>query len=124
MSNTDTLEQAREDGRVPWYDGNQHHPSVVIYKDKYPVTEGHLLFVPKVNDSYHIRECFKLAIALGKGKVLGDNDVTGYNVGLNMGESAGQTVMYPHVHLIYRRDNDVEFPQGGVRGVIPCKQQY
>jgi len=52
------------------------------------------------------------------------NPITGFNVGINMGESAGQTCMYPHVHLIFRRDGDIENPAGGVRGVIPEKQKY
>jgi len=52
------------------------------------------------------------------------NPITGYNIGINMGESAGQTCMYPHVHLIFRRDGDMEDPRGGVRGVIPSKQKY
>jgi diadenosine tetraphosphate (Ap4A) HIT family hydrolase len=53
-----------------------------------------------------------------------NNNITGYNIGLNIGTSAGQTVMYPHVHLIFRRDGDMEDPKGGVRGVIPSKQKY
>jgi len=52
------------------------------------------------------------------------NPITGFNVGINMGTSAGQTVMYPHVHFIFRRDGDMEEPAGGVRGVIPNKQKY
>ena len=51
-----------------------------------------------------------------------DNTVTGFNVGINAGASAGQTVF--HVHLIPRRDGDVVDPRGGVRGVIPSKQRY
>jgi diadenosine tetraphosphate (Ap4A) HIT family hydrolase len=53
-----------------------------------------------------------------------NNNITGYNVGINMGKSAGQTCLYPHVHLIFRRDGDTENPRGGVRGVIPSKQNY
>jgi diadenosine tetraphosphate (Ap4A) HIT family hydrolase len=45
-------------------------------------------------------------------------------MGINMGKSAGQTCMYPHVHLIFRRDGDMDDPQGGVRGVLPTKQSY
>jgi diadenosine tetraphosphate (Ap4A) HIT family hydrolase len=47
-----------------------------------------------------------------------------FNVGLNMGEAAGQTVMYPHVHLIPRMHGDTTDPVGGVRGVIPLQQNY
>jgi ATP adenylyltransferase len=52
------------------------------------------------------------------------NNITGYNVGLNVGESAGQTCMYPHVHLIFRRNGDMSDPRGGVRHVIPEKGNY
>ena len=53
-----------------------------------------------------------------------DNTVTGFNVGNNVGEDAGQTVMHCHTHLIPRRKGDVEEPRGGVRGVIADKQKY
>lgn len=49
---------------------------------------------------------------------------TGYNIGMNCGKSAGQTIMHIHVHLIPRYDGDVENPRGGVRGVIPNKKYY
>jgi len=62
---------------------------------------------------------------MGYDNVASDKtNITGYNMGINMGESAGQTCMYPHVHLIFRRDGDTEDPKGGVRGVIPNKQKY
>ena len=48
----------------------------------------------------------------------------GYNIGINSGESAGQTVMHLHVHLIPRYKGDVENPRGGIRGIIPEKQNY
>ncbi|NQW03683.1 MAG: HIT domain-containing protein [Acidobacteria bacterium] len=51
-------------------------------------------------------------------------DVTGFNVGINSGESAGQTIFHCHVHLIPRRPGDVEEPRGGVRGVIPGRAHY
>ena len=53
-----------------------------------------------------------------------ENAVTGFNVGINAGASAGQTVFHVHIHLIPRRDDDVADPRGGVRGVIPSKQGY
>jgi ATP adenylyltransferase len=53
-----------------------------------------------------------------------DPTVTGFNIGINAGASAGQTVFHVHVHLIPRRDGDVVDPRGGVRGVIPSKQRY
>lgn len=51
-------------------------------------------------------------------------DISGFNVGMNCGESAGQTILHCHIHLIPRRDGDCDNPRGGVRGVIPDKQQY
>ena len=53
-----------------------------------------------------------------------DNMVTGFNVGINTGTSAGQTVFHVHIHLIPRRDGDVAEPRGGVRGVIPSQHRY
>lgn len=53
-----------------------------------------------------------------------DETITGFNVGIIDGEDAGQTVMHCHIHLIPRRNGDMENPRGGVRGVIPEKQSY
>lgn len=53
-----------------------------------------------------------------------DATVTGFNIGMNCGESAGQTVMHAHVHVIPRRQGDTPDPRGGVRGVIPNKMSY
>ena len=65
------------------------------------------------------------ATVMGKTNMESEgNEITGFNVGLNMGESAGQTCMYPHVHLIFRRDGDMEDPRGGVRHVIPERGNY
>jgi diadenosine tetraphosphate (Ap4A) HIT family hydrolase len=123
--NIDTLEQAQADGRAPWTNVELDTREFVVYNDIYPVTEGHTLVVPKVNHEDNLMKCFKFAIAMGQQNVETDsNNITGYNVGINMGESAGQTCMYPHVHLIFRRDGDMEDPKGGVRGVIPSKQKY
>ena len=53
-----------------------------------------------------------------------DLTVNGFNIGVNVGKIAGQSIPHVHVHLIPRRQGDVENPQGGVRGVIPGKQKY
>jgi diadenosine tetraphosphate (Ap4A) HIT family hydrolase len=53
-----------------------------------------------------------------------DASVTGFNIGINAGKDAGQTIFHCHMHLIPRRVGDVEDPRGGVRGVIPSKQKY
>lgn len=55
---------------------------------------------------------------------LEDSSVSGFNVGVNCGESAGQTIFHAHIHLIPRRDGDTPNPRGGVRGVIPEKMSY
>jgi len=121
----DTLEKAQQDGRAPWTDVEINTRDFVVYNDKFPVTEGHTLVVPKQATMDDIERCIKFAMSMGQQNVASlSNNITGYNVGINMGESAGQTCMYPHVHLIFRRDGDTEEPKGGVRGVIPSKQQY
>ena len=53
-----------------------------------------------------------------------DKTIKGFNIGINSGIEAGQSIMHCHIHLIPRREGDVENPQGGVRGVIPSKQHY
>ena len=53
-----------------------------------------------------------------------DSKITGFNVGVNVGKDAGQSIMHCHIHLIPRRKGDVEDPRGGVRGVIPERQKY
>ena len=122
---TDTLEQAQQDGRAPWTEVEIDTKEFVVYTDIYPVTEGHTLVVPKRNTEENILKCFNFALTMGNDNIRSENNnITGYNVGINMGKSAGQTCMYPHVHLIFRRDGDVENPKGGVRGVIPSKQNY
>ena len=113
---------------APWPDENIVHEgeNIVVYKDGYPVTEGHLLFVPKrtaVSHSLDIMRCFKMAYQRGtEGVENGEWDA--FNVGINNGEAAGQTVMWPHVHMIPRREDDTPNPKGGIRNVIPLKGNY
>jgi diadenosine tetraphosphate (Ap4A) HIT family hydrolase len=122
---TDTLQKAQAEGRAPWTKVEIDTREFVVYSDIYPVTEGHTLIVPKENTVENIQKCFKFAQEMGNMNIEAEsNPITGYNIGINMGTSAGQTCMYPHVHLIFRRDGDMEDPRGGVRGVIPEKQKY
>jgi diadenosine tetraphosphate (Ap4A) HIT family hydrolase len=122
---TDTLELAQKDGRAPWTDIQHDTRDFVVFNDGFPVTEGHTLVVPKTNTQEEILKCFKFALAMGNDNVASpNNNITGYNIGLNMGESAGQTCMYPHVHLIFRRDGDCENPRGGIRHCVPGKGDY
>ena len=121
----DTLENAQKDGRAPWTEVQLDTRDFVVYSDKFPVTEGHTLVVPKTNTQEEVMKCFKFAMAMGEENVAAkSNDITGYNIGLNTGASAGQTCMYPHVHLIFRRDGDCENPKGGIRHCVPGKGDY
>ena len=100
-------------------------------EDKSPVTMGHMLVIPKrhVPDYFTLGQaelnCLHSLMSSLKSKALGtDSSILGFNVGVNCGETAGQTVMHCHVHLIPRRSGDVEKPEGGVRHVIPRKGFY
>jgi diadenosine tetraphosphate (Ap4A) HIT family hydrolase len=121
----ETLEEAKTFGVAPWNDEVRELEDFhfMVFRDKYPVTNGHLLFVPKFNNNNIIAECFEFALAHGQ-KMVANGECDGFNIGLNVGLSAGQTVMYPHVHLIPRRNGDMEDPRGGVRHVIPEKGNY
>lgn len=118
-----TLKQAQELGIAPWDDIYFEDKTLWIFRDRYPVSEGHLLFVPKINNDDAIMDCFRAARRYGEWYVIsGRSDA--YNVGMNCGEAAGQTIMYPHIHMIPRRNGDCEDPVGGVRGVIPGQANY
>jgi len=98
--------------------------NVIVYKDGFPVTEGHLLFVPKKRQRrLDITICFEYAWEWGV-KGICDYKWDAFNIGINNGVAAGQTVMWPHVHLIPRRKGDTPNPKGGVRHVIPRKGNY
>jgi len=101
------------------------------FKDLYPVTVGHSLFIPKrhVQSFFDLEKNEKEAIfdllELEREELMKqDKFITGFNIGINDGSDAGQTVMHCHVHLIPRRNGDMSDPRGGVRGVIPEKQSY
>jgi len=117
------LDDAQAAGAAPWEDFVREDFHVVVFRDRYPVTPGHLLFVPVYNTEGLIKDAFGDAVKEGE-RMIAAGDCDGYNVGLNMGTAAGQTVMYPHVHLIPRRTGDCTDPVGGVRNVIPGKGNY
>jgi diadenosine tetraphosphate (Ap4A) HIT family hydrolase len=125
MINYETLDEAQADGVAPWdlkvQKLSDYH--VTVFEDRYPVTRGHLLFVPNYNTDAVIIDCMESAMRYGRGLVA-DGKCDGFNIGINMGPSAGQTVMYPHVHLIPRRVGDTANPIGGVRGVIFGQADY
>lgn len=103
----------------------------LAFEDKYPVTKAHTLIIPKrhVSDYFdlHQPEINAIHQLLHKRKAqlqADDSTITGFNVGINAGADAGQTIFHCHVHLIPRRNGDMDDPTGGVRGVIPDKQRY
>jgi diadenosine tetraphosphate (Ap4A) HIT family hydrolase len=112
-----------EDSSAPWTDLVEQDYHVVVYRDKYPCTEGHLLFVPKYNTIHVLNDAFENAVRWGIDQVE-KGQWNGFNIGLNYGPAAGQTVDWPHIHLIPRRTGDVEDPIGGVRNTIPGKGNY
>ena len=99
--------------------------------DSYPVSSQHCLIIPK----RHVKEYFDLSEeeVLGCDQLIkkikikvenNDKTIKGFNIGINSGKEAGQSIMHCHIHLIPRREGDVENAQGGVRGVITSKQHY
>ena len=98
--------------------------------DNYPVSEGHTLLIPKRHcKSYfdlNFIELESVGVTIGVIKRLLDTKYKpdGYNIGINCGEAAGQTVMHCHIHIIPRYNGDCENPRGGVRGCIPSRMNY
>ena len=99
--------------------------------DTYPVSQYHCLIIPK----RHLSDYFELTndeliacndlIKIIKQEIKSkDKSVVAFNIGTNIGKVSGQSIMHCHIHLIPRREGDVENPQGGVRAVIPKKQHY
>jgi len=109
-------------------DSNNH---ALAFYDGYPVTKYHTLIIPK----RHVADYFDLEkieidainnlLQTQKNRLLEmDQTITGFNIGINIGEDAGQSIFHVHIHLIPRRYGDMKNPKGGVRGVISEKQKY
>ena len=103
----------------------------LAFRDGFPVTPFHTLVIPKrhVADYFDLfqpeRNAMNALLESQRSTILElDEKVTGFNIGINAGEDAGQTIFHCHMHLIPRRKGDVAEPRGGVRGVIPEKQKY
>ena len=102
----------------------------VAFYDGFPVSPGHALIIPK----RHVSSFFDLSkverqdllnLADSVKRILEERyHPDGYNIGINVGEAAGQSIFHVHMHLIPRYQGDVPSPRGGVRGVIPTKQNY
>ena len=102
-----------------------------VVRDSYPVTNHHTLIIPHrhvssffdLNDN-EFNDLNKILKKQRQSLLDLDKEITGFNIGVNAGADAGQTIMHVHIHLIPRRKGDIENPRGGVRGVIPSKQKY
>ena len=114
-------------------ESGSNHENDLAYAsyDSYPVSKYHCLIIPK----RHLRDYFDLTndeliachnlIKVIKDEILKkDKTVKGFNLGTNIWKVSGQSILHCHFHMIPRRENDVENPQGGVRSVIPKKQHY
>jgi len=107
----------------------QNSNAFALY-DKYPVTIGHILII----SNRHVANWFELSFKEQIDCMILVNEMKeylqkeynpdGFNIGINIGTAAGQTINHVHVHLIPRYKDDCEDPTGGVRGVIPEKQKY
>lgn len=102
----------------------------IAFFDGFPVSPGHALIIPRrhVASFFNLskdeqQDMLKLADCV-KSIIDEKYHPDGYNVGVNVGEAAGQSIFHVHMHLIPRYKGDVSNPRGGVRGVIPSKQSY
>ena len=102
----------------------------LVIRDGYPVTPGHTLVIPKrhIGSWFEITQAEQQALLdlLAKAKAVLETEFMpdGYNIGINDGPTAGQTVPHLHMHLIPRYKGDQEDPRGGVRWIIPEKAKY
>ena len=103
---------------------------VVAISDAFPVTDGHTLVIPRkhVSTVYELSPVEQNAVwdlvSEVRQQLLASLKPDGFNIGLNDGLAAGQTVMHTHVHVIPRRSGDVPDPRGGIRWVIPDNASY
>lgn len=101
-----------------------------IIKDNFPVNPGHLLIISNEirKDFFNltIREKSQLPKVIEKAKeiIMREFNPDGFNIGMNCGEAAGQTIFHFHCHIIPRYKGDIKNPRGGVRAVIPEKMGY
>ncbi len=88
-----------------------------VFNDRYPCVEGHKLFIPKENNAHFLGRSYGLAYDYGNEQIKKGN-IKGFNVGMNIGLCAGQTIMWPHIHFIPRKDKDAKHI-GGMRHAHP-----
>lgn len=106
------------------------HELAYSARDTYAVSPGHILVIPKRHVASffdltqdEVAACIKL-INEEKRRIDGEFNPDGYNIGVNVGLAAGQSIFHVHIHVIPRYQGDVENPQGGVRHVIPRNAHY
>ena len=109
------------------YDGE----FMFVVRDSFPVTKLHTLIIPHRHVSNYfdlntneLNDLNKILKDQRKTLLELDKGISAFNIGVNAGIEAGQSIMHCHIHLIPRRKDDIENPRGGVRGVIPSKQKY
>lgn len=102
----------------------------IVLWDAFPVSKGHSLVVPE----QHVASLYELSsqdqasvwklVGEARQRLQGEYHPEGFNIGLNDGRAAGQTIMHAHIHIIPRYAGDREDPRGGVRWIIPEKARY
>lgn len=107
------------------------HQTITCYAmwDKNPVSKGHSLIIPLEHGFYfdlpnQSKRDLWIMVELVKDSLDLLYEPDGYNIGMNIGQAAGQTVEHTHIHVIPRYIGDMKDPRGGVRGVIPRKRKY
>ncbi|NPA44454.1 MAG: HIT family protein [Chlorobi bacterium] len=102
----------------------------LAFFDNFPVNKGHILIIPKnhIENYFDLSDIEKKDIwkLVDKVKIIIEKKFNpdGFNIGINIGKYAGQTINHCHIHIIPRYKGDMDNPEGGVRGVIPAKQKY
>ncbi len=111
--------------RILW----QNDHAFVIY-DGFPVSKGHALVIPKRHNasffdtSTEERDALLTGLDYARQRIDEDHQPAAFNIGINDGQAAGQTVPHLHIHVIPRYDGDVDDPRGGVRWIFPDKAKY
>lgn len=105
-------------------------PLHIVIRDGFPITHGHTLIIPKrhVWSFFDCTETERIALLGALDSIKKELDQThspvGYNIGINDGPAAGQTVAHLHIHLIPRYTGDQADPRGGIRWIFPDKANY
>ncbi len=102
----------------------------VAFADAFPLSLGHCLVVPRRHEADFLaltsqeQAAVWALVAPVRRSIEGDRVPDGYNIGINVGEAAGQTVVHAHLHVIPRYRGDVADPRGGIRWIIPARARY